>query len=117
MGTEAGRAWGQKRQAKSHHCRSTQAGGPASSSLDQLRSIRTVPQHPKAETRGGLTRKKLECTTPKRRVPATASLAWPLIRMMRGRTSEGSADCIENPNMHGAHEALTQSADGRATTA
>ena len=58
VGTEAGRAGGQKGKGTRHHRRGTQACSAAAPSLDQLRGVRAAPQYAKAETGSGIVQTK-----------------------------------------------------------
>jgi transposase len=58
--------------------------------------------------------------TYKRRVPATAPLAWPPLHhtVEREGVQQMAAPTVpRTPNVHRAHKSLTTSADGRVTTA
>ena len=99
MGTEAGRTRRHARRETRDRRRGPKAGSSAASSLDQLRGVRTAPQYAKTETGSGIVDKRLDRTTTKRRVPATAPLALPPLHHKierEGAPTDGSTDCIEN---------------------
>jgi hypothetical protein len=99
-GPEAGRARREEREEASDHCHRAKAGGVAASSLGKRRSVRAVAQLQSDGNAGNSVKQnrspKGKTKSPKRRVPVTASMAWPNFHPgdeTGGRQSGGSTGC------------------------
>src|SRR5205807_1766789 len=123
LGSEAGRAWRQEREETSHHRHGTQVGSVVASLVGKRRSVRTAAQQPATSVgdRSIKTKTSLgkESQKPRRRVPVTASIAWPtsIFEMEREVDNQVAAPAETRiPNLHRAKRPLIKSADGRVAT-